>query len=259
MRRSKTTPILVALLLAGPLSGCSKSQQAAATPPQEASKKAPPPIDPATVATINGTIHFQGTPPSRIRIRMDAVPYCVKANSGPVYTQDEEVNPNKTLQDVFVYVKQGLEDRTFPAPAKPAEIDQKGCWYYPHVLGIMVGQKLDVKNSDDTTHNIHVLPADNREWNMSMPPGAPDLMQTFARPEVMVPVKCNVHPWMKAYIGVVRNPFYAVTGKEGTFTLSGMPPGQYTIEAWQEKYGTQDKTITLGPKETKTLDFTFPG
>lgn len=259
MHTSKTIQILVWLLLAAVLSGCSKSQQAASPSSQEAGKKTPPPINPATVATIKGTIHFQGTPPSPIRIRMDAVPYCVKANAGPVYAQQVEVNSNKTLRDVFVYVKQGLGDRNFPVPSDAVELDQKGCWYYPHVLGIMAGQKLDVKNSDDTNHNIHVLPAVNREWNMSMPPGAPDLIREFARPEVMVPVKCNVHPWMKAYIGVVNSPFYAVTGKEGTFTLSGLPPGDYNIEAWQEKYGTQDQKVSLGPKETKTLDFTFPG
>jgi Carboxypeptidase regulatory-like domain len=254
-------PISTILLLTVGLTlmACSKSEQPAATQTQEHSAAAPAPINPATVATIQGTVHFQGTAPAPIRIRMDAVPYCVKANSGPVYTQEVEINENQTLKDVFVYIKEGLENRTFPVPSESVELDQKGCWYYPHVLGIMASQKLDVKNNDNTEHNIHVLPNVNREWNMSMPPGAPDLIQEFARPEVMIPVKCNVHPWMKAYIGVVRNPFYAVTGKEGTFSIAGLPPGEYTIEAWQEKYGTQDQKITVGPKETKTVDFTFHG
>lgn len=254
--------LILSLVAAISLAGCSKGGPAPQKQPSETEASpapAPKPINPDTVATIEGQVDFHGKAPRKIRIRMDAVPECVKANSGPVYTQEVEVNENQTLKDVFVYVKKGLEDRTFPVPPDPVVLDQKGCWYYPHVLGIMTGQNLDVKTSDPINHNIHVLPTYNEEWNESQPPGAPDIIRKFARPEVMIPVKCNVHPWMKAYIGVVRNPFYAVTGSDGSFTLKGLPPGKYTIEAWQEKYGTQDQEVTLGPKETKTVNFAFQG
>jgi len=251
--------LFLSLLLFLPVIGCSRSESASNKQTESKPPAAPAPINPETVGTITGKAEFQGVAPPEVRIRMDAVPYCVSANKGPVYAQEVEVNANKTLKDVFIYVKDGLGDRNFPIPSKPVLLEQKGCWYYPHVLGIMAGQKLDVKNGDQTNHNIHVLPTDNREWNVSQPPGAADLIEEFARPEVMIPVKCNVHPWMKAYIGVLRHPFYAVTGSEGTYTIKGLPPGNYTIEAWQEKYGTKDQKITLGPKETKTVDFTFAG
>jgi len=123
----------------------------------------------------------------------------------------------------------------------------------------MAGQKLQITNDDPTNHNVHPMPSANREWNQSQPPGSPPMVQEFARPEVMIPVKCNVHPWMKAYVGVQKHPFYAVTGADGTFTIKGLPPGDYTIEAWQEKYGTKELKVTVGPSETKTADFTYSG
>lgn len=253
---------LVPLFLFASLAGCGGSK-----PPEEKSSApaapaaAPPaaPIDPATVGEVTGSVSFEGQAPAKIRIKMDAVPACTEASKEPVYSEEVAVNDNKTLRNVFVYVKDGLGNRTFPAPAEPVVFDQKGCWYRPHVLGLMAGQKLDIKNSDPTNHNIHPMPAQNREFNQSQPPGAPDLMQDFARPEVMIPVKCNVHPWMKAYIGVMAHPFYAVTDNKGAFTLKGLPPGDYTIEAWQEKYGTQEQKITVGPKESKEIKFTFKG
>src|SRR5207244_8879880 len=129
----------------------------------------------------------------------------------------------------------------------------------PHVLGVQVDQTLQVVSSDATTHNIHPQPKDNREWNESQAPGAAPLDKKFARGEVMIPVKCNQHPWMRAYIGVVKNPLYAVTGSDGSFTIKGVPPGDYTIEAWTATFGTQDQKVTVAPKETKTVDFSFKG
>jgi hypothetical protein len=180
-------------------------------------------------------------------------------NKEAVYSEEVVVNDNGTLRDVYVYVKDGLGDRTFPVPSDPVVLDQRGCHYIPHVLALMTGQKLEVRNDDPTNHNIHPLPTQNREWNQSQPPGAAPLVQDFARPEVMIPIKCNVHPWMKAYVGVQRHPFAAVTGADGTFTIKGLPPGDYTIEVWQEKYGTQEMKVTVGPSETKTADFTYKG
>jgi hypothetical protein len=251
-------PLSLAISLAGCGGGNKTSTEESAAPAAPAAAPTAA-IDPNTVGEVTGTATFDGTAPAKQRIRMDAVPACTEVNKEPVFTEEVVVNDNKTLRNVFVYVKDGLGSQTFPVPSEPVLIDQKGCWYHPHVLGMMAGQKIDVKNSDPTNHNIHPLPMVNREFNQSQPPGAPDLMQSFARPEIMIPVKCNVHPWMKAYIGVVSNPFYAITDDKGAFTLKGLPPGNYTIGAWHEKYMPQEQKITVGPKESKTVSFAFKG
>ncbi|HEY1340419.1 MAG TPA: carboxypeptidase regulatory-like domain-containing protein, partial [Bryobacteraceae bacterium] len=137
--------------------------------------------------------------------------------------------------------------------------DQKGCMYQPHVIGVMAGQNVDIKTSDSTNHNIHPQPSINPDWNESQPPGSEDKMKSFARQEIMIPVKCNIHPWMRAYISVVSHPFYAVTGDDGTFTIKGLPPGTYTVEMVHEKFGKQEQQITVGAKESKTADFTVKG
>ena len=129
--------------------------------------------------------------------------------------------------------------------------------YKPHVLGVQANQTLRILTKDPTTHNIHPMPKDNREWNMSQPPGAAPIEQKFARPEIMIPVKCNQHPWMRAYVGVTQSPLYAVSGTDGTFTIKGVPPGDYTLEAWTASLGTQELKVTLAPKETKSVEFTF--
>ncbi len=220
----------------------------------------PTPIDQSTVATVSGKVSFQGQQPKLAVIHMDQDPVCVNKHPGEaVHVEDGAVNSNGTLPNVFVYVKQGAEKYAFATPTDQVILDQNGCAYKPHVLGIMVRQDLHIISSDPTTHNIHPMPKDNREWNMSQAPNAAPIDQKFARPEIMIPVKCNQHPWMRAYIGVTKNPFYAVTGSDGTFTIQGLPPGDYTIEAWTAIDGgkTQDQKVTVGPKETKSVDFTF--
>jgi len=154
-------------------------------------------------------------------------------------------------------VKDGLGNRTFDTPKDPVTIEQKGCQYHPHVLGVMAGQTVDIKNADPTTHNIHPTPKDNREWNESQPPSSPDIEKNFAREEIMLPVKCNQHPWMKMYVNVVKSPFYAVTDKDGKYEIKGLPPGDYTIAFVHEKLGEQDQKVTLAAKETKTVDQSF--
>lgn len=251
---------VVPLSLALSLLGCG-GQPAAEQPSSEAAPSAGPPaaVDPATAGTITGKVAFTGQAPARIRIRMDAVPACTQANPDPVFVQEVVVNDNNTLRNVFVYVKEGLGNRSFPAPAGEAMIDQRGCMYNPHVLGLVVGQKIRIKNSDPTNHNIHPLPMQNREWNQSQPPGSADMIQEFARPEIMIPVKCNVHPWMISYVGVLPHPFFAVSGADGSFEIKGLPPGDYVIEAWHEKYGASQQNVTVGPSETKQLDFSIQG
>jgi plastocyanin len=240
------------------LVGCSKKQETT-TEPAKAITTAPPPtpIDPATVGEVTGKISFAGAKPQPQRIVMDDDPTCLQKHHSPVFAEDGAVNGNGTLANAFVYVKAGAEKYTFAPPADPVVLDQDGCMYKPHVVGLMAGQTLKIVSSDDTTHNIHPMPKDNREWNMSQAPGSAPIEQKFARPEIMVPVKCNQHPWMKAWIGVTSNPFFAVTGSDGTFAIKGLPPGDYTIDVWTAAFGTQEQKVTVGAKETKTVDFKF--
>jgi plastocyanin len=158
---------------------------------------------------------------------------------------------------VFVYVKDGLGGLKFPVPSTPVVLDQKGCRYAPHVVGVQVGQGFEVLNSDSTLHNVHALPTANREFNTGQPLAGLRYSHRFSTREVMVPFKCDVHPWMRAYIGVLDHPFFGVTGADGTFTLTGLPPGTYTVEAWHEKLGTQTQTVTIGDKESKDIAVSF--
>jgi len=247
-----------AAALAVVVSGCSKKQsQETGQEQPAAASAATKTVDMSTVGSISGVVKLDGAPPKFRPINMSADPYCTKANPKPVFPEEVVTGAGGTLANVVIYVKSGAEDYSFPTPAESVTLDQKGCMYAPHVLALMAGQQLKVVNSDDTTHNIHPTPADNRQWNKSQPPNAPPILESFARPEVAIPVKCNVHPWMQGYIAVMANPYYAVTSKDGKFDLKNLPPGTYTIEAWQEKYGVLDQTVTIGPKESKTTDFTF--
>ncbi len=215
------------------------------------------PADQTVAGEIAGKVALEGAPPKATPIVMAKDPVCSASHNEPVYAEDGAVNSNGTLPNVFIYVKEGAEKYNFPVPTTPVTLDQRGCMYRPHVLGIIAGQELRIVSSDPTTHNIHPQPKDNREWNQSQPPGAAALLKKFARPEIMIPVKCNQHPWMHAYIGVTRNPFYAVTGNEGTFVLKGLPPGQYTLAAWTATFGTQEQKVTIKPGESTTANFTF--
>ncbi len=250
---------IVSIALALGIAGCGKKEEAPATKEAESRPAPATPVDAATAGSITGKVTFAGSKPAPKVIRMDAEPACKGLHTTPVNSEEVMVNGNGTLEYVFVYVKEGLGNRTFDTPKTPVTIDQKGCIYHPHVLGIQTGQELRVLNSDPTTHNIHPLPRQNREWNVSQPPKSPDIVQTFPREEVLIAVKCNVHPWMRSYIGVLKHPYYAVTGAEGTFELKNLPPGDYVVAAWHEKFGTQEQKVTVGPKETKTLEFTFKG
>ncbi len=246
---------MLALCALFALTACSKkenTEQSNNAAEQPAAQPAPTPIDPATVATIDGTVTFDGTAPKEAKIDMSQDPGCKGMNEA----ENMVVDKGK-LANVFVYVKDGLGDRTFETPTTPVVLEQKGCRYHPHVLGVMAGQTVDIKNADPTTHNIHPTPKDNREWNESQPPSSPDIEKNFAREEIMLPVKCNQHPWMKMYINVVKSPFYAVTDKDGKYEIKGLPPGDYTLAFVQEKLGEQDQKVTVAAKETKTVDESF--
>jgi Carboxypeptidase regulatory-like domain len=260
MRRMKRLRVLMLVyVLPMVFAACGKKTPEGAGGSRAAAAAKPTPIDPSTVGMISGRALFEGRKPKMHIIRMDSDPACTKGNSGPVYAEDGEVNANGTLPNVFVYVKSGAEKYVFAPPTQPAVLDQKGCMYQPHVLGLMAGQPLKVVNSDITIHNVHIQPKKNPEWNLSQLPGAPPIIREFSQPEIMIPVECNQHPWMKAYIGVTANPFYAVTGSKGAYTISGLPPGQYTVAAWTATFGTQEKEVSVAPREKVTLDFTFNG
>jgi len=254
MWRSLIVVSAVAIVFAG----CGKKESSESTEqPAGAPAGGTATIDPATVGEVTGTVTLTGAPPTFKSINMSAEPYCAKANPKPVTPQDVVVGEKGALGNVVVYVKDNLDKYSFETPKNSVTLAQKGCMYDPHVVALMAGQTLEVKNEDQTTHNIHPMPKDNREWNTSQPPGAAPVDNSFARPEVAIPVKCNVHPWMKSYIAVFKNPFFAVTSKDGSFDLKGLPPGTYTIEAWQEHYGVVDQQVTIGPKESKTVTLTF--
>jgi hypothetical protein len=241
-------------LAVGMMSCGSKQETSEAPAPAATAGKA---VDPATAGTITGTIKLDGTPPKMKVINMAAEPNCAKQHSDPAMTQDVVPGDGGTLQNVVVYLKGDFSQYTFAVPTTAAQIDQKGCMYNPHVLALMANQPLTVITSDPTTHNIHPVPKNNREWNVSQPPGSPPIMQSFAHEEIAVPVKCNVHPWMKAYIAVVGSPYFQVTGKDGSFSLANVPPGTYTVSAWHESFGSSEQSVTIGPKESKAVTITF--
>jgi plastocyanin len=207
-------------------------------------------------SSVTGAVKFTGTGARPTRIDMSADPFCAQAHSSPATTEDLLTDANGGLENVVVYVSDGLGTSTFPIPDEPAVMEQKGCQYKPHVLAMRAGQKLKVVNSDDTTHNIHPVPNNNREWNVLQPHGAP-IEQVFAREEIAISVKCNIHPWMRSYIAVLKTPHFAVTGKNGSFELKDLPSGSYTIQAWHEKLGTRTQKIIVGGGASQTVEFDF--
>ena len=207
--------------------------------------------------SVTGKVSFKGAAPKNRAITMDADAVCAAKHSGPVYPETVTVNTNGTLRNVFVYVKTGLEGKNFAVPDQPVTLDQDGCMYKPHVLGVQTRQNLKVVSSDKTTHNIHPLPKVNQEWNVSQAPGSDPIIRTFSRPEETIPVKCNQHAWMRAYIHVVGNPYFAVTGDDGSFKLTGLPPGDYEIEAVHEEYGASSQKVTVPASGAATTEFSF--
>ena len=246
--------ILLLCIGLGLLSGCSGVK------PEKKSAQVWFKVDPDSAGLITGKAMFDGKIQPGRKVDMDGDPQCANLHKNQVLDESIAVSnqgANALLANVFVYIKQGLEDKKFEPSADQVEINQQGCWFGPRVLGIQVGQTLKVTNSDPLTHNIHPVAIVNREWNQSQPAGAEPFVRRFTRPEVMIRVKCNIHQWMHAWIGVVEHPYFAVTGKNGSFELRNVPPGNYILEAWHEELGRQEQPITLAPSGKSEAVFSF--
>ena len=254
--KDRTWPWLAAMALVTAFAlacgGGGEEAQEEGGPAEEAGQ----PVPPDSAATISGSITFEGTPPPAEPIDMSEEPVCAEKHTEGPTKQAAVVGSGGELANVFVYVKDGLAPRNWGTPSEGVTIDQDGCEYHPHVLAIQVGQPLIIKNSDGILHNINTQPTNNQGFNISQPVTM-ETERTFSDSEVMIPVKCDVHGWMEAYIGVQEHPYMAVTGADGSFSLANLPPGTYTIEAWHERYGTQTQSVTVGVQESTEITFTF--
>ncbi|MBI2933824.1 MAG: carboxypeptidase regulatory-like domain-containing protein [Planctomycetes bacterium] len=208
-------------------------------------------------ATVTGTVTFKGDAPKRKKIKMEADPQCLALHDKPQLSEEAVVDKEGRVQWCFVYVKGGLEGKTFETPKEPVVLQQKGCRYDPHVLGIMVGQDLTIHNGDPLMHNVHAIAKRNGEFNFGQPKQGMETSRKFDNPEVMVKFKCDVHPWMSAWLGVLTHPYYAVTGADGKYEIKGLPPGKYTLEVWHETFGTKSEEFEVKAGETKTADFVY--
>jgi plastocyanin len=230
---------------------CGGKEGAPGAPPADARR-----VDPATAGNLTGRVTFAGTVPARMPIDVTSERVCLDQNPNGIIPEDFVVD-NGALENVFVYVKDGLGDYYFDVPAEAVTLDQRGCRFIPHVAGVRVQQTLTISNSDDAPHNVHALATANPPFNKGQALKNMADRRVFTKREVVIPFKCDIHPWMHAYVGVVDHPYFAVTRDGGRFELKNLPPGTYTIEAWHEKLGTQTQQVTLAPKESKDITFTF--
>ncbi len=249
--------VLIASLALALMVACGGGGEDVSAPAASAAPAAPA-FDPATAGAVTGTVTLAGDAPEMSTIQMAADPNCARLHSEAVTNEFVVVGEGGTLANAFVYVKSGIEG-SFPPPSEPVVLNQEGCLYTPHVLGIQVGQTLQIVNSDETLHNIHAMPKNNKEFNIGQPIKGLKTDKTFDNVEVMVPFKCDVHKWMNSYAGVLDHPYFAVTGLDGSFNIPDLPPGNYVVEAWHERLGTQEMNITVGEKETVEASFAFSG
>ena len=243
---------LVLLCTLGLMAACA-GKEASPPAPAGGGKK----VDAATTGSLSGKIVLTGTPPPVQMIRMNTDPKCTESGASSP-SEAAIVGSAGGIANVFVYVKDGLDPAySFDMPTASVVLDQKGCKYTPHVVGIRVGQPIDILNSDDTLHNVHAMPMANQEFNQGQPVKGQRMTKTFTAPEVMVRFVCNVHGWMRAYVGVLAHPYFAVTDADGAFTIPNLPPGTYTIGVWHETFGTQEQKVTIAEKQNATLSLTY--
>ena len=256
MKRARMLSSVAVAILIGIGCGSGKPQDASATTPSNDTPAETQPVAGGGSASIRGTVKLSGTAPTMGKIKMDADPVCQQQHSSPVYTEDVVVNGQGMLKNVFVYVKEGAPSSA-TTPTTPVTLNQSGCWYAPHIFGIQTNQPLEIVNSDATLHNINAKPTVNQPFNIAQPVKGMKTDKKFAKPEIMVTFKCNVHPWMHAYAGVLDHPFFNVSDADGSFTIGGLPAGTYVVEAWHEKYGAQTQKVIVADGESKAVEFTF--
>jgi plastocyanin len=257
LKRIHLSVLTCAVAFVTAAAGCGGDQSAGERPAGgETPAAAPAATDTADgPGVITGAAMFQGSAPPPRPLRTDSDPLC-KPEPGAT-SEVLLVGPENGLQNVFVYVKDGLGARTYAVPTTPAVLDQQGCRYVPHVFGVQVGQTVHITNSDAALHNVNSSPRENRPFNFGQPAGVPAATRVFDKPEIGVPFRCDVHPWMNAYAGVVAHPFFAVTGANGSFEIKGLPAGTYTIEAWHEQLGSQTQTVTVDGTTPAEANFEF--
>lgn len=231
-------------------------EQAAGTAETPGAAPSAPAVNPDIAGKIAGKVTLEGTAPAPEPIQMAADPNCARLHPTPVTTEFYVVGEGGALANSFVYLKSGVQG-DFPPPSDPVVLDQQGCIYHPHVIGIQVGQPLEIVNSDETLHNIHAMPKKNKEFNIGQPVKGLKTQRKFDAAEVMVPFKCDVHKWMNSYAGVLEHPFFAVSGPDGAFTIDGVPPGSYVVEVWHEQLGTKEMNVTVAEKATAEANFTL--
>ena len=250
-------------MLAAMLAGCGGPKKAPPRAPgADPGEPGPARERPATgSAGINGTVVFKGKPRRARPLGIDSDPVCVKAHAGSlldeVFIYQEHDDGSITVGNVFVWITSGLPAVDYPAPGVAVVLDQKGCRFTPHTVGAMVGQAVEIRNSDPTMHNVHALSKANRPFNAGMPAGAPPLVRTFDRQEILFKIKCDAHPWMGTYVGIVEHPFFAVTKKDGKFLLPNLPAGTYQVAVAHELLKTEPQTVTIADGESRSIEFTL--
>ncbi len=262
MKRSTGWMLAGSLLLSAGLSGCKPSIAIKKGAVVDGGKKTESaPLDPTTLGTLSGTVRLEGKAPEHIRIDMSQDPACGMSGGGDNYSEQYAVHDGK-LANVYLYIKVGPDaamTATGPANPIPVVMDQKGCRYTPHVIALMRGGSVEFRNFDITMHNIHTMPAspNQKELNVSQGPKGEPQTVTFSDPAIMMPVRCNNHPWMNAFVNVADTPFYAVTDASGHFEIKGLPAGRYELAAVHEKLGEQTMSVTVKPQESVTADFKY--
>jgi plastocyanin len=242
--------VAVSLLLSACGADAPETRPAAVDRPAE-------PVAPAGTAAVTGTIWYEGEVPTLRPLNLDADPICAAKHDEPLMPEILVLGEGNTLANVFAKIANGLPDREWPVPAEPVVMDQVGCMYVPRVHGIMVGQTFRILNSDGILHNVNAAPNVNRRFNIGMPAARTEAEHVFTDAEEMFTIRCDVHPWMAAYVSVLAHPFFSVTGKDGQFEISRLPEGTYEVEVWHERLGTLSETVTLADGETKSVEFTY--
>ena len=251
MRLNILRTFLGAALFAAAAACSGQKPATAAAPPPDAKR-----VDDSKTGALAGRVLIEGPVPANVPIKMLTDPYCLRAHpDGSSF--ESYVVENGGLENVFVYVKDGLGTYYFDIPTEPVKLDQEGCRYTPHVTGVRAGQPIEVRNSDETLHNVNARAEINQGFNIGQAIKGRKDLRTFTAPEIMIPFRCDVHPWMTAFVGVLTHPYFAVTRDGGKFELKNLPAGTYTIEAWHEKLGTQTRKVTIAEKESKEVTFTF--